>query len=105
MPDIRLVQNTNFLFPYAKSTVSVDWLLLDDGSLDETQALATAVIVALGTDALADPSDILPDPDSTDRRGWFRNLGRLGYRLQTMASHPREDRWSGGVRRRDRGAG
>jgi len=49
-------------------------LLLDDGTLDDTQALATAVIVALGTDALADPSDILPDPDSTDRRGWWGNL-------------------------------
>jgi len=47
---------------------------LDDGTLDDTQALATAVIVALGTDALADPSDILPDPDSTDRRGWWGNL-------------------------------
>jgi len=49
-------------------------LLLDDGTLDDTQALATAVIVALGTDALADPTDILPDPDSTDRRGWWGNL-------------------------------
>lgn len=67
MPDIRLVQNT--VFP--KSAVSVDWSLLDDGTLDETQALATAIIVALGTDRLADPSDILPDPDSTDRRGWW----------------------------------
>src|SRR5215469_3412481 len=74
MPDIRLVQNTNFLHPYAKSTVSVDWLLLNDGTLDETQALATAVIVALGTDALAGPTDILPDPDSTDRRGWWGDL-------------------------------
>jgi len=74
MPDIRLIQNTNFLFPYAKSNVTVDWLLLDDGTLDETQALATAVIVALGTDALADAADILPDPDSTDRRGWWGNL-------------------------------
>src|SRR6516165_7488439 len=74
MPDIRLVQNTNFLFPYAKSNVTVDWLLLDDGTLDETQALATAVIVALGTDALAGPTDILPDPDSTDRRGWWGDL-------------------------------
>ena len=74
MPDIRLIHNTNFLFPYAKSNVTVDWLLLDDGTLDETQALATAVIVALGTDALADPTDILPDPDSTDRRGWWGNL-------------------------------
>ena len=68
------MQNTTFLFPYAKSTVSFDWLLLNDGTLDETQALATAVIVALGTDALAGPTDILPDPDSTDRRGWWGNL-------------------------------
>jgi len=67
MPDIRLVQNTTF----PKYAVTVDWLLLDDGTLDATQALATAVIVALGTDRLADPEDILPDPDSTDRRGWW----------------------------------
>lgn len=67
MPDIRLVQNT--VFP--KYSVTVDWLLLDDGTLDDTQALATAVIVALGTDRLAGPDDILPDPDSTNRRGWW----------------------------------
>jgi phage gp46-like protein len=67
LPDIRLVQNT--LFP--AYSVTIDWLLLSDGTLDETQALATAVVVALGTDALASPSDILPDPDSTDRRGWW----------------------------------
>jgi phage gp46-like protein len=71
LPDIRLVQNT--LFPGAGHVV-IDWLLLDDGTLDETQALATAVIVALGTDALASPTDILPDPDSTDRRGWWGDL-------------------------------
>jgi phage gp46-like protein len=70
MPNIRLVQNT--LFP--KYSVSVDWALLDDGTLDETQALATAVIVALGTDRLAERSDILPDPDSTDRAGWWGDL-------------------------------
>jgi phage gp46-like protein len=67
MPDIRLVQN-NF-FP--KYSVTIDWSLLTDGTLDDTQALATAVIVALGTDALAAPDDILPDPDSTDRAGWW----------------------------------
>jgi phage gp46-like protein len=67
MPDIRLVQNTTF----PKYSVTVDWLLLDDGTLDDTQALATAVIVALGTDRLADPNDFLPDPDSADRRGWW----------------------------------
>jgi phage gp46-like protein len=70
MPDIRLVQNT--LFP--KTGVTVDWLLLDDGTLDDTQALATSVIVALGTDRLAQPDDLLPDPDSTDRRGWWGDL-------------------------------
>jgi phage gp46-like protein len=70
MPDIRLVQNT--LFP--KYSVTVDWSLLGDGTLDDTQALCTAVIVALGTDRLADIHDILPDPDSTDRAGWWGDL-------------------------------
>lgn len=66
-PDVRLVQNTEF----PKYSVTVDWLLLDNGTLDDTQALATAVIVALGTDRLALDTDILPDPDSTDRAGWW----------------------------------
>ena len=55
MPDVRLVQQGTF--PY-QTDVSVDWLLLNDGTLDESQALATAVIVALGT----------------DRRGWWGDL-------------------------------
>jgi phage gp46-like protein len=71
MSDIRLVQNTEFLGSQVRTEVSVDWLLRDDGTLDDTQALATAVIVALGTDRLAEPDDILPDLDSTDRRGWW----------------------------------
>jgi phage gp46-like protein len=71
MPDVRLVQRVDF--PY-RTSVSVDWLVLGDGSLDDTDALATAVIVALGTDRLADSSDMLPDPDSTDRRGWWGDL-------------------------------
>ena len=71
MPDIRLVQNPN-AFP--RYSIPIDWLLLDDGTLDDTQALATAVIVALGTDRLALPDDILPDPDSTDRAGWWGDL-------------------------------
>src|ERR1700751_5360082 len=56
VPDIRLVQNN--VFP--KYSVTVDWLLLSNGTLDDTQALATAVIVALGTNALAGPHDDLP---------------------------------------------
>jgi phage gp46-like protein len=87
--DIRLVQNAEF--PY-QTDVSVDWLLLSDGTLDETQALASAVIVALGTDRLAAPQDVLPDPDSTDRRGWWGDMDAeeiwggwpIGSRLWTL---------------------
>jgi phage gp46-like protein len=70
VPDIRLVQNN--VFP--NYSVTVDWSLQADGTLDDRQALATAVIVALGTNALADVADILPDPDSTDRQGWWGDL-------------------------------
>jgi phage gp46-like protein len=70
VPDIRLVQNN--LFP--KYSVTLDWQLLPDGTLDDSQALATAVCVALGTDALASPEDVLPDPDSSDRCGWWGDL-------------------------------
>ena len=70
MPDIRLVQNLAF----PKYSVTIDWNLLDDGTLDTDQQLATAVIVALGTDALASREDLLPDPDSTDRAGWWGDL-------------------------------
>ena len=69
-PDVRLVQNLRF----PKYSVTIDWQLLDNGTLDETQALATAIVVALGTDALADAGEDLPDPDSTDRAGWWGNL-------------------------------
>jgi phage gp46-like protein len=65
--DIRLVQDRSF----PKYSVTVDWSLLDNGTLDDSQALATAIVVALGTDALADATEDLPDPDSTDRRGWW----------------------------------
>jgi phage gp46-like protein len=71
MPDIRLIQSPE-AFP--KYSIPIDWLLLDDGTLDDTQALATAVIVALGTDRLASPDDILPDPDSSDRAGWWGDM-------------------------------
>jgi phage gp46-like protein len=71
MPDIRLVQNSA-AFP--RYSIPIDWSLLSDGTLDDTQALATAVIVALGTDRLALPDDVLPNPDSTDRAGWWGDL-------------------------------
>jgi phage gp46-like protein len=47
---------------------------MKDGTLDTDEQLATSVIVALGTDALASRDDLLPDPDSTDRAGWWGDL-------------------------------
>jgi phage gp46-like protein len=70
MTDIRLVQNTAF----PAYSVTEDWSLLQDGTLDTDQQLATAVIVALGTNGLAARDDLLPDPDSTDRMGWWGDL-------------------------------
>jgi phage gp46-like protein len=70
VPDIRLVQNNQF----PAYSVTLDWQLLADGTLDDSQALATAVCIALGTNALASPDDVLPDPDSSDRCGWWGDL-------------------------------
>jgi phage gp46-like protein len=76
MVDI-LVQGKNS-FLNLKQTAALpgtlmDWVLTSDG-LSEEEELATAIRVALGTDALADPEEILPDPDSVDRRGWWGDL-------------------------------
>lgn len=68
MTDARLKQT------YSLEGVTMDLLLRDNGLLDEREELATAIRVALGTDALADEGEILPDPDSTDRRGWWGDL-------------------------------
>lgn len=51
----------------------MDWLQTAEG-LSEEQELATAVRVAIGTDALADLNEPLPDLDSEDRRGWWGNI-------------------------------
>lgn len=69
-PDVRLVQNVEF----PKYSVTLDWKLLESGLLDDSEALATSICVALGTNSLADIDDILPDPDSTDRQGWWGDL-------------------------------
>ena len=70
IPDIRVAQN--IFFP--KYSVTCDWVLLDDGTLDDSQALASAVIIALGSNALANSDDLLPDPDSDDREGWWGDM-------------------------------
>jgi phage gp46-like protein len=99
-PDIRTVQNT--FFP--KYSVTIDWQLLSNGELDDSMALATAVVVALGTDALASVDDRLPDPDSTDRGGWWGDMdadtiwngwpiGTKLWLLRRSAIESSEGRW------------
>ncbi|HLH94998.1 MAG TPA: phage GP46 family protein [Xanthobacteraceae bacterium] len=74
MPDIRIVQVGQL---GGQEAVTLDWiksttaLVPSQNGLDETQALVTAVTIALGTDRLADASDNLPIPGSSDRRGWW----------------------------------
>lgn len=88
MTDIRIVQHGS---PF--EAVTMDWLLTPLGGLDTSQELATAAMVALCTDRLADKDDVLPDPDDDDRRGWWADFeaseiwgaGAIGSRLWLMA--------------------
>jgi len=68
MPDVRVVPITGPI------TVTYSWLQTPTGLLDETQELVTAFVVAFNTDARADPDEVLPDPRSSDRRGWWGDL-------------------------------
>ncbi len=69
MSDIRVVQTSKAL-----EAVTLDWALTPLGQLDDTQQLATSVLVALGTDRRANPDDALPDSRDDDRRGWWGDL-------------------------------
>ncbi len=69
MADLRLQAN-NLV---KEGIINLDLLLTPFG-LDETQALATAVLVALMTDSLASPDDTLPYPNTTNRGGWWGDL-------------------------------
>jgi phage gp46-like protein len=68
MTDIKLQQQVDLRGTF------MDWLQLADGTLSEEEELATAVRVAIGTDALADLNEPLPDLDSEDRRGWWGDM-------------------------------
>ena len=68
--DIRFLQQLDFP-AYA---VTLDWLTNDLNLIEDGLDLQSAVIVALGTDALAPPDEELPDPDATDRRGWWADM-------------------------------
>jgi phage gp46-like protein len=89
MPDLRLYDIAS---PFA---VTFDLLQKRDGLIDETEALATAVIVALGTNRLALPDDVLPNSDDSDRRGWWADTDAdliwkawpIGCRLWLIERH------------------
>jgi phage gp46-like protein len=90
MPDLRLF---DIVSPFA---VTFDLLQKPNGLIDEAESLATAVIVALGTNRLALPDDVLPGaPDDTDRRGWWAdtdaeliwNAWPIGCRLWLIERH------------------
>jgi phage gp46-like protein len=68
MTDIRVINVTNL------SGIWADWLQLPNNRLDESEELVNIAKVALLTDSLADLDDVLPDLDSTDRRGWWGDL-------------------------------
>jgi phage gp46-like protein len=68
MADVRVINVTNLAGIWA------DWLLKPNATLDETEELVNVVKVALLTFALADVDDLLPDPDGTDRCGWWGDL-------------------------------
>ena len=70
MSDIRLGQTVVDRI----EAVSIDWLRSPVGLVDEGEDLRSAVIVALGTDRLANVDDKLPQIDSDDRRGWWGDM-------------------------------
>jgi phage gp46-like protein len=73
-------------------SLTLAWLVapVDDSGDGE---LADAVVVALGTDRLAEASDDLPDPNDDNRRGWWGDVDAallfggwpLGCRLWLLA--------------------
>jgi phage gp46-like protein len=68
--DIRYLQQLDFP-AYA---VELDWLMNDQNLIVDGYDLQSAVIIALGTDARAPSTEELPDPDATDRRGWWGDM-------------------------------
>ncbi|MCD9817664.1 phage GP46 family protein [Bradyrhizobium japonicum] len=70
MPDIAFVQSIDF----PREAVEMDWLMSPLNLIEEDPGLASAGIVALASDRLANKSDVLPGLDDDDRRGWWGDL-------------------------------
>jgi phage gp46-like protein len=69
MTNPRIIQTEDL-----RMITQADWQLLPSGFLDERYEIANYIKVALMSDQLSDPGEILPDPDSTDRRGWWADM-------------------------------
>jgi phage gp46-like protein len=54
----------------APEAITLDWLL-GSAAASADDELVAATVIALCSDRRADASDVLPDPDSDDRRGWW----------------------------------
>ena len=63
-----IVISQTFSAPF---TVRLDWMFGTVAGDLQDHRLANAAIIALNTDRRANPDDKLPDPHSTDRRGWW----------------------------------
>ena len=64
-----------------------DWQLRN-AALASGDDLTTAVLISLFTDRLANADDVLPDPASNDRRGWWGDLDQdvpIGSRLWLLS--------------------
>ena len=55
----------------APFTVRLDWMFRPVAGDPQDHRLVNAVVIALNTDRRALPDDVLLDPRSTDRRGWW----------------------------------
>jgi phage gp46-like protein len=76
MPDIRLIEKPQDP-KQLRAPVQID-LSIGQYGYDETQALATSIIVALGSDSLANLTDPIPDKwFDNDRRGWWGDMDTL----------------------------
>lgn len=71
MPDTAIITLGEY------QAVDLDWLLSPGDDLENDGELVNAVAIALGTDRLAKRDDALPDPNNTDRRGWWADMDAL----------------------------
>lgn len=70
MANSSALQLADVALVWSNATVSAD-LAMIDGDLASDRGLKTAVILSLFCDRRAEPDDVPPSGDATDRRGWW----------------------------------